>query len=90
MFKLVCLKSMVFIAMNAEIPAVIDVHHIYKNVQVSKHQMDINGKKDVILIVIVLMFYFFLSCNSSYASITYTGKTVNFRHKMNNHITACP
>ena len=52
--------------------------------------MDICGKKDVILIVIVLMFYFFLSCNSSYGSTTYTGKTVNFRHKMNNHITACP
>ena len=35
MFKLVFLKSMVCIAMNVEIPAVIDVHHIYKNVQVS-------------------------------------------------------
>ena len=26
------------------------------------------------------------SCNSSNGNTTYTGKTVNFRHKMNNHI----
>ena len=32
----------------------------------------------------VLYFLSYNSCNT-----TYTGKTVNFRHKMNNHITAC-
>ena len=30
-----------------------------------------------------------LSCNSCNANTTYTDKTVNLRHKMNNHITAC-
>ena len=50
--------------------------------------MDITGKYDVILIVIVLMLNF-LSCNSCNGNTTYTGKTVNFRHRMNNHITAC-
>ena len=28
-------------------------------------------------------------CNSCDGNTTYTGKTVNFRHRMNNHITAC-
>ena len=28
-----------------------------------------------------------LSCNSDNGFTTYTGKTVNFRHRMNNHIT---
>ena len=50
--------------------------------------MDITGKYDVILIVIVLMLNF-LSCNSCNGNTTYTGKTVNFRHRMNNHMTAC-
>ena len=50
--------------------------------------MDITGKYDVILIVIVLMLNF-LSCNSCNGNTTYTGKTVNFRHRMNHHITAC-
>ena len=31
----------------------------------------------------------FLSCNSCNDNTTYTGKTVNVRHRMNNHITAC-
>ena len=31
----------------------------------------------------------FLSCNSCNGNTTYTSKTVNFRHRMNNHITAC-
>ena len=30
-----------------------------------------------------------LSCNSCNGNITYTGKTVNFRHRTNNHMTAC-
>ena len=30
--------------MNIKIPTVIYDHHIYKNVQVSQHQMDITGK----------------------------------------------
>ena len=30
----------------------------------------------------------FLSCNSCHGNTTYTGKTVNFRHRMNNQITA--
>ena len=45
-----------------------------------KHQMDITGKQNVILIVIVLMFYIFLSCNSCDGNTTYTGKTVNSRN----------
>ena len=49
--------------------------------------MDITGKYDVILIVIVLMLNF-LSCNSCNGNTTYTGKTVNFRHRMNNYKTA--
>ena len=32
---------------------------------------------------------YFLSCNSCNGNTIYTGKTVNFRHRMNNHITAC-
>ena len=32
---------------------------------------------------------YFLSCNSCDGNTTYTGKTVNFRHRMNNHVTAC-
>ena len=32
---------------------------------------------------------YFLSCNSCNGNTTYTGKTANFRHRMNNHITAC-
>ena len=32
---------------------------------------------------------YFLSCNSCNDNTTYTGKTVNFRHRMNNHITKC-
>ena len=32
---------------------------------------------------------YFLSCNSCNGFTTCTGKTVNFRHRMNNHITAC-
>ena len=32
---------------------------------------------------------YFLSCNSCNGFTTYTGKTVNFRHRMNNHITVC-
>ena len=35
------------------------------------------------------MCYIFLSCNSCNGDTTYTGKTVNFRYRMNNHITAC-
>ena len=38
------------------------------------------------------MFYinvlYFLSCNSSSGDSTYNGKTVNFRNRMNNNITA--
>ena len=30
---------------------------------------------------------YFLSCNSCNGNSTYTSKTVNFRHRMNNHIT---
>ena len=50
--------------------------------------MDITGKCDAIIIFIVLMFCIFLSCNSCYGNTTHTGKTVDFRHKMNNHTTA--
>ena len=32
---------------------------------------------------------YFLSRTSCNGNTTYTGKTVNFRHRMNNHITAC-
>ena len=32
---------------------------------------------------------YFLSCNSCDGNTTNTGKTVNFRHRKNNHITAC-
>ena len=32
---------------------------------------------------------YFLSCNSCNGFTTYTGKTVNFSYRMNNHITAC-
>ena len=32
---------------------------------------------------------YFLSYNSYDGNTTYTSKTVNFRHRMNNHITAC-
>ena len=32
---------------------------------------------------------YFLSCNSCNGNTTYTGKTVNFRHRINNDITAC-
>ena len=32
---------------------------------------------------------YFLSCNSCNGNTTYTDKTVNFRHRMNNHITVC-
>ena len=31
----------------------------------------------------------FLSCNSCNGNTTYTGKTINFRHRMDNHIAAC-
>ena len=31
----------------------------------------------------------FLSCNSCNGNTAHTDKTVNFRHRMNNHITAC-
>ena len=47
--------------------------------------MDITGKQDVILIVTVLTFYIFYHDGNT----TSTGKTVNFRHRINNHITAC-
>ena len=50
---------MVCIAMNVKITAKIYAHRIYKNVQISLHQMDITGEYDVTLIVIVLMFYIF-------------------------------
>ena len=32
---------------------------------------------------------YFPSCNSCNSSTTYPGKTLNFRHRMNNHITVC-
>ena len=32
---------------------------------------------------------YFLSCNSCDGGSIYTGKTVNFRQRMNNHITTC-
>ena len=32
---------------------------------------------------------YFVSCNSCNGNTTYTSKTVNFGHRMNNHITAC-
>ena len=32
---------------------------------------------------------YFLPCNSCDGDSTYTGKTVNFRQRINNHITAC-
>ena len=32
---------------------------------------------------------YFLSCTSYNGNTTYTGKTVNFRHRINHHITAC-
>ena len=32
---------------------------------------------------------YFLSCNSCSGFTTYSGKTVNFRHRINNPITAC-
>ena len=32
---------------------------------------------------------YFLSCNSCNGFTTHIGKTVNFRHRMNNHTTAC-
>ena len=32
---------------------------------------------------------YFLSCNFCSGNTTYTFKTVNFRHRMNNHITTC-
>ena len=32
---------------------------------------------------------YFLSCNSFKGNARYTGKTVNFRHRMKNHITVC-
>ena len=32
---------------------------------------------------------YFLSCNSCDGNTTYTERTVNFRHRMNNYITTC-
>ena len=32
---------------------------------------------------------YFLSCNYCNGNTTYTGKNANFRHRMDNHITAC-
>ena len=49
----------------------------------------ISGKEDATLIVVVLAFYIFLSCNACKGSTTYTDKTVNSRYIMNNHMPAC-
>ena len=40
-------------------------------------------------IVVVLMFYIFLSFSSCDGNTTYTGRTVNFRYSLNNHVTVC-
>ena len=81
---------MVCIAMNVKIPAVIYAHRIYKNIYSYfitsngynwKIRCHINCHSTNVL--------YFSSCNSCNGNTTYTGKTVNFRHRMNNHITAC-
>ena len=88
--QIVFLRSMVCITMNLKIPSVIYGHHIYikecssfitSNRYNWKIRCHINCHDTTVL--------YFSSCVSSNGNTTYTGKTVNYRYRMNNHLTVC-